>query len=59
MGPPEEICVEAVEQFLECTAVGLPFHAGLATGSNRDHAVFNGGVADIFLVHQKKASQGF
>ena len=35
VGAPEEIGIEAIQQFLEGAAVGLPFHAVRTTGHHR------------------------
>src|SRR5258706_1262065 len=53
MRPPEEIGVERLEQFFQGAAVGMAFHG---VSHYADDTVFDGGVADLFLVHQHESS---
>src|SRR5258706_7868908 len=53
MRPPEEIGVERLQQLFQGAAVGMAFHG---VSHYADDTVFDGGVADLFLVHQHESS---
>ena len=55
MGAPEEVRIERRQQLFQGPAIRLAFHVLCHHGN---HAVLNGGVADVLLVHQKQAVIG-
>src|SRR6516164_5657315 len=59
MSTPKKICVETVQQFLERPAIGLSLHPRCSRSHDCDHAVFDPRIADVLLIHQKHASDGF